>query len=191
MPHQIKLRKNWPEKFVIPDTRSFEEVSRHFDKSFHALMAKENRFPISEYFGEGVGLKSTQDKVKNTFPLREYDKDFQGIYLFFLNDEPIYTGISRVVLKRLQQHVKGSSHFTSSLCYKMGAHFYEETMGNKHTGGRKGLCFKTYSEPFKKRLRDFAEVAILPIESPIELYIFESYVAVEAKTFFYNRFETH
>lgn len=189
--HQIKLRKTWPKGFTIPDTRPFEEITRNFNDSFSSLLNKKNRFPVSEYFGEGVGLKSTQEKLKNIYQLRKKDKDFQGIYLFFIDEEPIYTGISRVVLKRVQQHVKGSSHFTSSLCYKMGANYYEEINGKKHCGGRKGLCFKTYSEPFKIKLRDSAQVAILPVESAIELYLLECYVAVEAKTHFYNRFETH
>lgn len=189
--HQIKLRKAWPEEFNIPDTRPFGEITRKFDESFGFLLKKENRLSVSEYFGEDVGIKTTQEKLKNIFPLRKNDKYFQGIYLFFLDEEPIYTGISRVVLNRLQQRVKGSSHFTSSLCYKMGANHYEEINGRKHSGGRKGLCFKTYSEPFKIKLRNSAQVAILPVKSAIELYLLECYVAVEAKTHFYNRFETH
>ena len=188
---QIKLREDWPEEFLIPDKRSFKEVTKSFESSFNKLIDPKNRLTVADYFGDGIGLKSCQDKLKEKIKLRDKDDDFRGLYIFFIDDEPIYTGISNVVLKRIQQHVKGTSHFTSSLCYKMGADHHKELNGVAHKGGRKGLPFKTYSEPFKKILKEKSEVSILPIESPIELYLFECYVAIEANTHYYNRFETH
>ncbi|WP_051201375.1 GIY-YIG nuclease family protein [Christiangramia portivictoriae] len=187
---RIKLQASWPEG-IVPDRRSFKEISKSFELSFTKLMDPKNRFSVADYFGDGVGLKTSQSLFEDKYKLREDDSDFQGIYIFFIDGEPIYTGISKVILKRLQQHVKGKSHFTSSLCYKMGADYHKELSGEAHAGGREGLCFKTYSEPFKKIIKENSEVSLLPIESPIELYLFECYVAMNANTHYYNRFETH
>jgi len=48
--------------------------------------------------------------------------DFPGCYVLLDGRRPVYVGISRSVIQRLQQHVKGRTHFSASLAYRIAAH---------------------------------------------------------------------
>ena len=53
----------------------------------------------------------------------ERSQDFQGCYVFIDEEKtPVYVGISRSVVQRLIQHVKGKTHFDASLAYRMAAY---------------------------------------------------------------------
>ena len=186
----VKLKKHWPPD-TIDDSRSFFEIVSNFPSMLKKLTNKENRVDILEYFGkEGIGKKASYKLLKSKFTQLEKE-NLKGIYVFWYKEEAFYTGISRVVIKRIIQHIKGSSHFSSSLCYTMGKDRYEEISGKKHSGTRKELDFKKYSEPYKKFLKEKCQVSLLPIKSSIELYLFEVYVAVELNLHYYNKFDTH
>lgn len=43
--------------------------------------------------------------------------DFFGCYVFVEGDRPIYLGISRKVLSRLREHIRGRTHSKASLAY--------------------------------------------------------------------------
>src|SRR5262249_34033129 len=45
--------------------------------------------------------------------------DFSGCYLFLEGTRAIYAGISRGVLARIRQHLRGKTHFDASLAYRM------------------------------------------------------------------------
>lgn len=187
----VKLKEHWPPNTVI-DNRSFKEISNNFSSMLPKLTSKENRINILDYFGKhGIGKKTSKKLLKSRFTKLEKEDDFKGIYVFWYKDEAFYTGISRGVIKRIFQHIKGANHFSSSLCYTMGRDLYEEISGKKHSGTRKELDFKKYSEPYKKFLREKCQISLLPIEGSIELYLFEVYVAVELNLHYYNKFDTH
>lgn len=185
-----KIKLDWIKNFTASEERTFSTITKKFDENLSKLINPNNRYSVKQYFGDNIGLVTSRNKFKKIFEVLQKEEDFQGIYVFYSKEVPFYTGISQGVLKRTLQHVKGTSHFTSSLCYKMGTEWYEEQHKEPHKGGRKGLDFKTYAEPFKSLLKE-TSIAILPIESAVELYLFECFVAITLKTQYYNKFETH
>ena len=188
----IKLKKHWPSNFVPDETREFKEITESFPVMLATLTNKSRVISIYDNFGKaGVGKVTSRNSLKPLIPQLEHDEDFKGIYLFWLNNEPFYTGISRGVIKRIHQHTKGSNHFSSSLSYTRGKEFHNEIEGIEHTGTRKELDFDRFSGPFKKILREECQASMLPIKGSTELYLFEVYVAVQLKLSYYNRFKTH
>ncbi|WPY99843.1 hypothetical protein [Christiangramia sp. OXR-203] len=189
---KIKLKDHWPSNFLPDETRGFDEITENFSPMLAKLTDKSRVISIYENFGkEGVGNATSRKFLKTLIPQLKQDEDFKGIYLFWLNDEPFYTGISRGVVKRIHQHIKGSNHFSSSLSYTMGKEFHNEIEGIEHSGTRKELDFDKFSGPFKKILREECQVSLLPIKGSTELYLFEVYTAVQLKLHYYNRFKTH
>lgn len=189
---RIKLKKHWPSNFLPDETREFKEITETFSEMLATLTDKSRLISIYDDFGKaGVGKATSRKALKPLIPQLEQNEDFKGIYLFWLDEEPFYAGISRGVIKRIHQHTKGSNHFSSSLSYTMGKEFHNELEGVKHTGTRKELDFNKFSGPFKKILREKCQVSMLPIKGSTELYLFEEYVAVQLKLFYYNRFKTH
>ncbi|CAM4015547.1 hypothetical protein [Gillisia hiemivivida] len=189
---KIKLKDHWPSNFLPDETREFEEITESFPTMLAKLTDKSRVISIYKNFGkEGVGKVTSRKSLKSLIPQLEQEEDFTGVYLFWVHDEPFYTGISRGVIKRIHQHVKGSNHFSSSLSYTMGKEFHNEIESIKHTGTRKELDFDKFSGPFKKILRKECQVSLLPIKGSTELYLFEVYVAVQLKLHYYNRFKTH
>lgn len=188
----IKLREHWPSNFEIDEPRRFKEIIKSFPSMLTELTDKSRVISIYDYFGKaGVGKVTSRNSLKSLIPELDKDKDFKGIYLFWLDEEPFYTGISRGVIKRIHQHIKGANHFSSSLCYTMGKELHNEIEFIEHTGSRKELDFDKYAEPFKKLLREECQVSMLHIKGSTELYLFEVYVAVQLKLYYYNKFETH
>tara|TARA_R100000935_G_scaffold46551_1_gene70004 strand:+ start:12674 stop:13261 length:588 start_codon:yes stop_codon:yes gene_type:complete len=188
----IRLQKFWPANFLPDETREFKKIIEHFPAMLAKLTNKSRVISIYENFGKvGVGKATSRNSLKPLIPQLEQFEDFKGIYLFWLDDEPFYTGISRGVIKRIHQHIKGSNHFSSSLSYTMGREFHHEILGIKHIGTRKELDFDKFSKPFKRILREDCQVSFLPIKGSTELYLFEVYVAVQLKLHYYNRFKTH
>jgi len=115
--------------------------------------------------------------------------DFSGIYIFYKGANPFYVGISRNVVKRLRQHIEGGNHFSASLCYRMAIDHFLEVEGRKFEGKRKDLHFATWCRPAQSHLLN-CNVAMLKIDNPIEMTLFEIYVAMELGTY-YNEFKTH
>jgi hypothetical protein len=188
----IKLKKHWPSNFVPDETREFKEITESFPAMLATLTDMSRVISIYDNFGKaGVGKVTSRNSLKPLIPQLEQQEDFKGIYLFWLDNEPFYTGISRGIIKRIHQHTKGSNHFSSSLSYTMGKEFHNEIEGIEHTGTRKELDFDRFSGPFKKILREECQVSMLPIKGSTELYLFEVYVAVQLKLSYYNRFKTH
>ncbi|OWW25058.1 hypothetical protein B4Q04_10950 [Zobellia sp. OII3] len=195
MSHQkpfIKLKKHWSSSFIPEDVRNFDEIINRFPKMLRTITKKSNIIDIYPVFGKsGIGKKNSIKLLKSKFPKVFNEEDFQGIYLFWHENEPFYTGISRGVVKRIHQHIKGKNHFSSSLSYLMGKQYHHELLGIKHKGTRREMDFDKYSSPFKKLLKEECQVSMLKIKSPVELYLFEVYLAVELKLSLYNQFKTH
>lgn len=188
----IKLQKYWPANFLPDEAREFKEIIENFPAMLAKLTSKSRVISIYENFGKvGVGKATSRNSIKPLIPQLEKSEDFKGVYLFWLDDEPFYTGISRGVIKRIHQHIKGSNHFSSSLSYTMGREFHNEFLGIKHTGTRKELDFDKFSGPFKKILREDCDVSFLSIKGSTELYLFEVYAAIQLKLHYYNKFKTH
>jgi predicted GIY-YIG superfamily endonuclease len=188
----IKLKANWPTDFVPDEIREFKEITKNFSGLLDRLTDPTNVISIYDNFGKsGLGKATSRNLLKSLIIELENNKDFKGIYLFWLDNEPFYTGISRGVIKRIHQHIKGSNHFSSSLSYTMGKELHKEFLDVEHTGTRKELDFDKFSAPFKEILKKQCQVSILPINGSTELYLFEVYAAVQLKLHYYNKFKTH
>lgn len=108
-------------------SQTFEEVTNKFPILLQKIKSQE-KYLIDKYFKPDFGVKSICKLLK-------LENDFEGLYIFYKNGKPFYTGISGNVIKRIKQHVKGKDHFTSSLCYKIGSSLYENENNHKHSRG--------------------------------------------------------
>jgi len=136
---------------------------------------------MSEFAIDGVGVAS----LCRLFDLKE---DFPGCYVLMEENTPIYVGISRNVLQRLRQHVRGTTHFDASLAYRIAAH----QMPHEHTRSQamEQDEFKKQFDTTKEYLRGL-NVAYVKIINPLVLYVFEPYCALRFDTKEWNTFETH
>jgi len=181
--------------------KSFDKIVNCFKEKLTAFDPVENSFEIEEYFGEGKGqVTSTNLLIKNEMIksdwLREYKtkkgkikKDFKGLYVFIHNNKPFYVGISKGVIGRIIQHVKGHNHNTSTLAYKIGLIRFELMNGYEYNGERKKLNFESEVEPVKAFLLK-QKLSFIPIDNDEELTLFEIYCSMQLQTWL-NTFETH
>ncbi|WP_343614073.1 GIY-YIG nuclease family protein [Flavobacterium sp.] len=180
---------------------SFFDLVSKFEKKISNFDFENNSILISDYFYSGNGQKNimksliSENKV-NKENCREYSTkegnlkyDFKGVYFFLLDNKPFYVGISKGVIGRICQHLKGKNHNTSSLAYKLGLLRYEYLNNKKHLGKRKELNFVTEVEPVKQFLQK-QKIAWISIDNDEELYLFEIYCSMKFKTIL-NSFETH
>lgn len=170
-------------------SKSFEELIYVFNRWLKSWDPLNNNIAIKKYFGNGFGKAKSLKKLSSD-GIVDFKNDFKGIYLFQNKGKPFYAGISKHVIERIIQHVKGKNHFSSSLSYKLGADEYLRKNGEPHTGGREGLDFKVYAEPAKRELMN-CNVSFFPVENDLELYLFEVYTAMKLETLYYNEFKTH
>ena len=141
------------------------------------LLAK----PALEFAAEKEGPAS----VARRFGL---SGDFSGCYVLIEADRPIYVGISRKVLSRLRQHLRGKTHFDASLVYAV-AQRRCPTPGHRSTVMESPVFQRAFADAqaYLCSLR----VAFVQIENPLELYVFEAYAAMNLGTYEWNTFRTH
>jgi len=136
---------------------------------------------ISEFARDGVGGVGLCRRF-------DLEADFPGCYVLMNEQTPIYAGISKKVLQRLRQHVRGTTHFNASLAYRIAAH----NMPHEHTRSQamEQDEFKVQFDAAKKYLGSL-NVAFVKIINPLALYVFEPYCAMHFNTDEWNTFETH
>lgn len=176
--------------------KSFSDTIKSFDQKLSNLVLPKNIINISNYFGKGFGLASARTKLLQDGIIKSEwltngntTTDFKGIYIFFHNDKPFYVGISKQVLRRILQHTKGHSHYTSTLAYNIGLIYYKLKNGVEYKGKREDFDFSANVEPIKEFLSK-QKLVIMNIENDDELYLFEIYCAMRLQTVL-NKFETH
>jgi predicted GIY-YIG superfamily endonuclease len=166
----------------------FEKICRDRLPNFLGIVRKrmDDPFPLSRIAVSGVGEKTALSMFAEAYGIPI--SDFPGAYVLVENGGAIYVGISKHVARRLLQHLKGRTHFSASLAYKMAA---------MNGAGSARRSENMDDQTFMKRFRDAQErigrcgVAVIEIDDPIELYLFEVFAALELGTLHYNRFETH
>lgn len=132
------------------------------------------------------------DGVKKLSKVFHLDDDFSGCYLLLDKCKPVYVGISRSVLSRLRQHVRGTTSSDASLAYriarKRGDHGLDPKITRKKAMGNERFkrCFNKEKEYLKT-----LNVAFVRIDNPLVLYVFEPYCATYFDTREWNTFETH
>lgn len=173
---------------------NFNTMVNNFPEKLKKFNPLKNAIPIIDYFGEGKGKNISRKLLLENSIIKpnwvnNSIKDFKGIYVFITDNTPFYVGISKKVIHRIQQHVKGNSHNTSSLAYRLGILNYKIANGVEYNGKRNEFNFVNEVEPMKRFLMN-QKIAFLPIENDEELYLFEVYCAMQLKTSM-NEFKTH
>ena len=115
-------------------------------------------------------------------------KDFSGCYVLIENKSPLYVGISRAIISRLIQHVKGTSHFDATLAYRMANKKIKHKLSRNDS--MQTAEMKKQFERAKIRISKM-DVAFIEIKNDIEIYLFEAYCAMELDTKNWNTFVTH
>jgi hypothetical protein len=118
----------------------------------------------------------------------ELKADFSGCYVFLKRGRGIYTGISRKVLARIRQHLCGKTHFDASLAYRMAKKTMPTKLGRGEAMG--DPAFKAVFDQCQRELRNL-QVAFIPIENDLEIYLFEAFCCMELDTLRWNTFRTH
>jgi hypothetical protein len=171
---------------------SFAALSKEFEQMLRQWNPVKHKVSVEEYFGERKGKATSLRLLRENkiVPLLEdpEKEDFPGIYIFFKGEDAIYVGISQKIVQRIQQHVKGRSHYSASFAFRIAKEHYDR-IEDEALKTRDSLDFDTYCVPVQLLLREM-DVAILPIEDPTTRYLFEVYCAVTLGTP-YNDFETH
>ena len=105
--------------------------------------------PMAMFARYGVGPKSI---------LRELDlhKDFTGCYVLLEQGTPMYVGISRTVIQRLLQQVKGRTHNSASLAYRIA--FEKHPHNLSRSEAMKTPEFKEAFENYSKAADNAAKV---------------------------------
>jgi hypothetical protein len=117
------------------------------------------------------------------------EKDFHAAYVFLENGTAQYVGITRKLVSRLMDHVRGTDHYTATLAYSMA----KKATG--HTRRRsEAMNDASFMEAFvkaKEHLKSL-QVAFVEIEDDLALYVFEVYASMELQTTGkWNSFRTH
>lgn len=82
----IKLKANWPTDFVPDEIREFKEITKNFPGLLDRLTDPSNVINIYDNFGEsGIGKATSRNLLKFLIKELENNKDFKGIYLFWLD----------------------------------------------------------------------------------------------------------
>lgn len=112
--------------------KSFATIVENFEEKLANFDPVNNGIEIEKYFSTGNGLASIQKKLlsDNIFKLEDIytynakggksKTDVKGLYVFVYENEPIYVGISRCLIRRTLQDLRGKSHNTSTLAYNIG-----------------------------------------------------------------------
>jgi len=143
-------------------------------------LSKATRHPVEKLFVEGKADKTILKELELS------NGDFKGLYAFWKNDEAVYVGISKKVIKRLVQHIKGTTHHSATFPIKI-LKMDEE---NKYKIFARKDFKSHHLKPVQEKQIKKMYVSFIPVNDDITLYLFEVYCAVELNCR-YNTFETH
>jgi hypothetical protein len=155
---------------------NFTSFARRILPGYLRHMRRSMRRPLkmAELAPKGVGVRALLKKI-------DRDADFPGCYVFVSRGRPIYVGISRTVLQRLSQHIKGRTRAQASLAYRMA-----RTLKRTRRKTDLDMLFRN-----RKRYLGRLKVAFVEIDNALERYIFEAYCSMALDTSQWNTFETH
>jgi len=180
-------------------TKPIIEMIEEFERKLTETDFLNNAVIVEEYFGIKSGTATARDKLlENQIVKKDWFlnatcnfllDDFKGLYVFIHDGKPFYFGISKKVLRRIIQHVKGEDQSKATLAYNIGLKYYKLKNNSFYLGRRTDFDFKKYVDPIKMFLMK-QKVAFFKIEDDNELYFFELYCALKYKTIL-NSFETH
>ena len=166
---------------------TFDELSREvlpgLLKQLRTLMRRP--MPMSKFAQPSVGVAT----LLKGFNLKS---DPRACYVLIDKGRPIYVGISKSVIKRLMEHVRGRDHFTATLAYRIAATKYAH--GKTASEAIKDTEFYGRFAEQRDYLRGL-DVAFIEIPNPLVLHLFEAYCAMEldpgTAVGGWNTFKTH
>jgi hypothetical protein len=168
-------------------TRTFEELTTRILPAYMAELRTAMRadVPLAEFSVKGDGPVTLQKRYGLSC-------DPRGCYVLIDHGRPVYVGISKHVIARLLDHVRGGDHFTATLAYRIAAagHPHAMTAADAMTDSSFRAAFDE-----ARGLLSAMTVAWVAVENPLELYVFEAYAAMELDTGTdsggWNTFATH
>lgn len=162
---------------------SFEHLVEHVlpDHLKRLSEALQTPWSASSFVLPGVGPRA----LAATFGLLG---DFSGCYALLEDSRPIYVGISRKVLSRVRQHMLGRTHFDASLAYLI-AQRRLPTKGRRSENMNNPEFLAAFVAA-QRYLRGLS-IAAVRIDNPVELHVFEVFVAMALGTAEWNSFRTH
>jgi predicted GIY-YIG superfamily endonuclease len=164
-------------KFTFSQLAS-DILPNHMERMRTAML---NPYPMTLFGTQGLGPRG----ILYHLSLLE---DFTGCYVLIEKTFPIYVGISRSVIQRLIQHLKGQTHYDASLAYRIASE--NKAHGLQRKAAMKDSEFKNEFDRAKDYLKSM-HVAFIEIKNDLELYLFEVYCAMDLKTVNWNTFRTH
>ena len=116
----------------------------------------------------------------------------QGVYVFYEGDKPIYTGRSRRLRQRIQEHGSTSSrHESATFAFKLLREAIGEPEWHSSKYTRKALQDKYPQEYAKQRQRvQNMDIRAVEINDPLIQTVFETYAIIALGTTRYNTFHT-
>ena len=141
--------------------------------------------PLADFGIKDVGPVALQRRLG-------LDYDPSGCYVLIDEGRPVYVGISRGVIKRLRDHIRGSDHMVATLAYRIAANPQPS-----RKDGISGYARHQISDtvPGVAQLSYGLSTGFVEITNPLELYLFEPFCAMELDTGFdtggWNTFMTH
>jgi len=162
---------------------SFGELAANVLPKYMAELRRRMAAPVAllVFATEGVGVSALSSRLG-------VRRDFSGCYVLIDAGRPVYVGISRSVLQRLRQHVRGRSHFDASLAYRIAVS--RQPHNQTRSAAMADVAFQDGFREAQSYLKGL-QVAFLEIDNPLELYLFEAFAAMELDTCDWNTFETH
>ena len=159
------------------------EVLAQYMKALRERMAYP--IPLADFGIKGVGPVVLQRRLGLVH-------DPSGCYVLMDERRPVYVGISRGVIKRLRDHVRGSDHLVATLAYRIAATQYPH--GRTAAQAMRDTEFHMRFQESRNYLTRLS-TAFVEIANPVELYLFEPYCAMELDTGIdrggWNTFVTH
>lgn len=162
---------------------SFEVLAERVLPSYFEDLQNKIAAPheMAMFAQRGVGKKTILKNLNKK-------SDFPGCYVLIDGRQPIYVGISRSIVQRLSQHVKGTTHYDASLAYRIASQNTPHT--NKREVAMSDPDFKKEFNETKNYLKSL-NVAFIEIQNDLEIYLFEAYCAMQLDTAQWNTFKTH
>jgi hypothetical protein len=117
-----------------------------------------------------------------------------GIYVFYEDGKPIYTGRTRNIHRRLGEHCRPSSGHTSATFAFLIAKGEAEKLGINTKLTRNDLVLNPeFNELYLKAKQRVSKMSVRVIEitDPIAQTVFEVYASLALGTSEYNDFDTH
>lgn len=167
--------------------RSFSQLAQEVLPQLMTMLRErmQDPVPLAEFATKGVGPVTMRQRLSLA-------DDPRGCYVLLDADRPVYVGISKHVIQRLMEHMRGTDHLTATLAYRIACAQHPHTLTAAEAMKDPEFC--SQFEAVKLSMATWS-VAFVEVENPLELYLFEAYCAMELDTGFeaggWNTFATH